>query len=137
MSDGRWLLAKSALWRIATAGDAAEWFERIRRGLVHICTPTLLEIGFSARNSTDWASLVTEPPVSLMPVTYTTPAAELRALEVQRLLAGKGRHRAPGIPDLLVAATAEAESLTVLHLDKDFDLIAEVTGQSVERLRLG
>lgn len=37
------------------------------------------------------------------------------------------------MPDLLVAATAELAGLTVLHLDKDFELIAEVTGQSVER----
>jgi predicted nucleic acid-binding protein len=34
----------------------------------------------------------------------------------------------------LIAATAELAQLTVLHLDKDFELIAEVTGQPVERL---
>jgi predicted nucleic acid-binding protein len=36
----------------------------------------------------------------------------------------------------LVAATAEVANLTVLALDKDFDLIASITGQPVERLRL-
>ena len=36
--------------------------------------------------------------------------------------------------DLLVAATAELAQLTVLHLDKEFELIAEVTSQPVERL---
>ena len=30
--------------------------------------------------------------------------------------------------------TAELAGLTVLHLDKDFDLIAEITGQATERL---
>ncbi|NLE98336.1 MAG: PIN domain nuclease, partial [Propionibacterium sp.] len=54
--------------------------------------------------------------------------------EVQGLLARRGQHRAPGIPDLLVAACGEVLGLTVLHLDKDFELIAEVTGQPVERL---
>ena len=42
--------------------------------------------------------------------------------------------RAPSIPDLLVSAAAELGGLTVLHVDKDFDLIAEVTGQPMERL---
>lgn len=41
------------------------------------------------------------------------------------------------MPDLLIAAVAERSGLTVLHLDKDFDLIAEITGQAVERLRFG
>jgi predicted nucleic acid-binding protein len=41
-------------------------------------------------------------------------------------------HRQVG-PDLLVAATVELARLTVLHLDKDFDLIASITGQPVER----
>jgi len=34
------------------------------------------------------------------------------------------------------AATAELAGLTVLHLDKDFDLIAEITGQPVEHLNV-
>ena len=50
-------------------------------------------------------------------------------------LADRGMHRAPSVPDLLIAAVAERSGLTVLHLDKDFDLIADVTGQPVETLR--
>jgi predicted nucleic acid-binding protein len=71
-----------------------------------------------------------------MPVEYLTPAAEDRAIEIQMLLADRGQHRAPAIPDLLIAATAELGGLTVLALDKDFDLIAEITGQQVERLQM-
>ena len=70
-----------------------------------------------------------------MPVEYLTPAIEDRALQVQLLLADKGQHRAPSIPDLLIAATAELAGLLVLHLDKDFELIAAVTSQPIERLR--
>jgi hypothetical protein len=40
------------------------------------------------------------------------------------------------VPDLIIAATAELAGLTVLHLDKDFDVIAEITGQPVERLNM-
>jgi predicted nucleic acid-binding protein len=36
------------------------------------------------------------------------------------------------VPDLIIAATAELAGLTVLHCDKDFDLIASITGQSAE-----
>ena len=71
-----------------------------------------------------------------MPIMYQTPASEGRALEVQSLLADVGRHRAPSVPDLLVAAIAELAGLTVLHLDKGFELIAGVTGQTTERLRV-
>ena len=71
-----------------------------------------------------------------MPIEYLTPAIEDRALDVQVQLAKRGHHRAPSIPDLLIAATAELAKLTVLHLDKDFELIAEITGQAVERLSL-
>ena len=71
----------------------------------------------------------------MMPVEYLTPAIEDRALEVHLLLANKGHHRASSIPDLLIAATAELAGLTVLHLDKDFELIAELTGQDCQRHR--
>ena len=69
-----------------------------------------------------------------MPVEYTTPAAEDRAVEILAVLADRGHHRAPSVPDLLVAAIADRAGLAVLHQDKDFDLIAEVTGQPTERL---
>jgi predicted nucleic acid-binding protein len=71
-----------------------------------------------------------------MPVEYMTPAVEDRAVDVLTLLADRGQHRAPSVPDLIIAATAELAGLTVLHLDKGFDVIADVTGQSVERLNV-
>ena len=69
-----------------------------------------------------------------MPIEHITPAIEARAVEIQMLLADRGQHRAPSVPDLLIAATAELARLTVLHVDKDFDLIAAITAQGVERL---
>ena len=71
-----------------------------------------------------------------MPGEYLTPKIEDRAVEVQSALAERGQHRGPSIPDLLIAATAELAELTVLHVDKDFELIAQLTGQRVERLGL-
>ena len=131
-----WLIDKSALVRLTQAVDAAEWASRIDRGLVRISTVTRLEVGYSARTASDHRTLLTEPPMSSMPVEYLTPKIEDRAVELQLALADRGLHRAPSIPDLLIAATAELADLTVLHLDKDFELIAELTGQPVERLEL-
>lgn len=131
-----WLIDKSAYTRLPASQDAELWAERIERDLVRISTVTRLEIGYSFRTGpqarTEWAS----PPLALLPVEYLTPAIEDRSVEVQMLLTDRGQHRAPAIPDLLVAATAEVAGLAVLALDKDFTLIAEVTGQVVERLRV-
>jgi predicted nucleic acid-binding protein len=103
---------------------------------VRISTVTRLEIGYSFRTATQARTESVSPPLALMPVEYLSPAVEDRAVEVQLLLADRGQHRAPSIPDLLVAATAEVSGLTVLALDKDFELIAQITGQPIERLRL-
>lgn len=129
-----WLIDKSALVRLASSPDATEWASRISRGLVRISTLTRLEVGFSARSAAELRRSRAEPPMSAMPVEYLTPAIEDRAVAVQQALADVGQHRGPSIPDLLIAATAEAARLTVLHADKDFDLIAEITRQPVERL---
>jgi predicted nucleic acid-binding protein len=129
-----WLIDKSALARLAGSPDAAEWAARIERGLVRITTVTRLEVGYSARSGPELRAGFRQPPLSSMPVEYLTPTIEDRAVEVLKLLADRGQHRAPSVPDLIIAATAELAGLTVLHLDKDFDVIADITGQPVERL---
>jgi predicted nucleic acid-binding protein len=45
-----------------------------------------------------------------------------------------GAAPSPSVPDLIIAATAKLAGLIVLHCDKDFDLIASVTGQAAEWL---
>ena len=59
----------------------------------------------------------------------TSAAHVARALQVQRLLAARNQ-RGRKLPDLLVAAAAEALDLTVLHYDADFERISAVTGQA-------
>ena len=129
-----WLIDKSALVRLAGSPSAADWATRIQRGLIAISSVTRLEIGYSARSAADLVRSLGAPPLAAMPVEYLTPAIEDRAVEVQQLLAHRGLNRAPSIPDLLIAATAELTGRTVLHLDKDFELIADLTGQVVERV---
>ena len=137
MAVTTWLIDRSALVRLAASPDAAEWASRIERGLVRITMVTRLEVGYSARTGAELRTGLRQPPLASMPVEYLTPAIEDRALEVLSLLADRGQHRAPSIPDLIIAATAELAGLTVLHLDKDFEVIADVTGQPMERVNSG
>jgi predicted nucleic acid-binding protein len=59
----------------------------------------------------------------------TTDGDLRRALQLQQLLAEPGQHRALSLVDALVAAVAETRKLTVLHYDRDFELVADITGQ--------
>ncbi|GGN17094.1 ribonuclease VapC2 [Actinoplanes campanulatus] len=136
MAVTSWLIDKSAYVRLQSGlvTNRDDWSTRIGRGLVRLSTITRLELGYSARSGEAGRRQFARPPLSYMPVEYLTPAIEDRALEVQMILADRGQHRAPSIPDLLIAATAEKAGLTVLAVDKDFELIATVTGQPVEAL---
>ena len=90
---------------------------------------TDLEIGFSARSADEWDRLV----VALGAFRRIDVGAHHfdRAQQVQRQLAADGL-KGRKVPDLLIAAAAEAASLTVLHYDADFDHISAVTGQETQ-----
>jgi predicted nucleic acid-binding protein len=90
---------------------------------------TDLEIGFSARSGDEWDRLV----AALAAFRRIDVEAHHfdRARQVQRRLATDGL-RGRKVPHLLIAAVAEATSLTVLHYDADFDHIAAVTGQPTQ-----
>jgi hypothetical protein len=68
----------------------------------------------------------------LLPRAPITEACTNRAIEVQGKLCARGQHRGVPISDLLIAAAAERDGLTVLHYDHYFDLIGEITGQLME-----
>jgi len=83
-----------------------------------------MELLYSARSPSDyeerWDGLAT------LPWLHLTEAVARRALDIQRLLAAASTHRRP-IPDLVVSATALEYGATVLHYDRDFDVIAGAT----------
>jgi predicted nucleic acid-binding protein len=108
---------RSALEPLVAAGSAA------RAGISD------LEVGFSARNDKEWDQLI--GALQPMELVETSAAHVARARQTQRLLSAK-RQRGRKVPDLLIAAAAEEYGLTLLHYDTDFDLIAEVTGQSCQ-----
>ncbi len=96
-------------------------------GALYMTPIVALELLYSARNAVDydarWDGLSSLPWLAL------SDAVTARALDVQRELARVGQHRRP-IADLLLAAAALEHGATVLHYDRDFDLIAAVTGLS-------
>jgi predicted nucleic acid-binding protein len=131
LTPARWLVDKSALTRLARPEvNEALWLP-ITRGTVGVSICTELEMGFSARSADDYQETREKLVNRLVPVAIPLQA-ENRAREVQAALIARGQHRAVSVPDLLIAATAEIEDLTVLHYDADFDLIAEITGQPCE-----
>jgi predicted nucleic acid-binding protein len=136
MEVAGWLIDKSALVRLADSPHAAKWAERINDGLVHLSTITRLEVGYSARSGADLSKAMSSPPISKMPIEGLTPAVEELAWQMLQLLAKKGQHRAPSLADLMIAATAQLCGFTVLHLDKDFELISKATGVQVEKLKI-
>ncbi len=90
---------------------------------------TDLEIGFSAQNAHEWDTLAHS--LSELELVETTAEHMRRARQTQRMLADRGL-QGRKIPDLLIAAAAEQEQLTLLHYDSDFDHIATVTGLRCE-----
>ncbi len=121
----------SALARLRHPAVAAELGPLIDAGVVGTCGVVEFELGWATRSSAEFDQLRTDRDVG-----YEWLAIHdedwRRALDVQAALWRSGRMRAVGFPDLLVAAVAERERVTVLHYDGDYDLIAEITSQPVQ-----
>ncbi len=83
-----------------------------------------LGAGYSARSGPELRAGLRKPPLAAMPVEYLTLTIEDRAVEVLTLLADRGQHRAPSIPDLIIAATAEALLPKRGGMATDFLLVA-------------
>jgi hypothetical protein len=94
---------------------------------VALSNPVEFELGYAARSPDDYREVADR--LQSFPAVPTTDADHQRALEVQAVLATRSQHRALSLVAGLVAATAEARGLTVLHYDVDFELVAEITSQ--------
>ena len=124
------LIDKSALARMQHPRVQARVGPIIESGEAATCAIIDLEVLFSARNGREHSRTRLRREFAYRRVPLTEEIFE-RAIEVQGQLARRGQHRLP-IPDLIIAAAAEAEDMIVLHYDADFDTIAAVTKQEVE-----
>ena len=131
MSPALYLIDTSGLFRILQGELRKAWSDQLAAGVIAICPLVELEFLYSARSLADrlekrrllrdlfgWVSM--------------NEGAYERAEEVQQMLTEAGAHRSAGPVDLLIAATAEREGLTVLCDDHDYQTVATVTGQPVK-----
>jgi predicted nucleic acid-binding protein len=128
-----WLLDKSATARAAEPSTRRHLEELA--GLLYLCPVGELEQLYSARSAHDYEALSADLHDSFEVV---APPADVfdRALSLQRDLAHHHGmwHRTP-IPDLFIAETALHHGLGVVHVDRDYERIAEVRPLSVRRLQ--
>lgn len=130
MSPAIYLIDTSGLFRILQAELRQAWSEELAAGVIAVCPVVELEFLYSARSLADRL----EKQRLLRTVFGWVPMGERayeRADTVQQLMTEVGKHRSAGPIDLLIAATAEQERLTVLCDDRDFEAVASVTRQGV------
>ena len=127
MSGERYLIDKSALARWPKPSVAPVLDELSDRGLLAVCGAVEIEVIHSARTAKEaqrvrWL---------LKGFDWLAMPDEIwdRAVDVQLQAVNQGFHRALSMADLLVAATAERHDATILHYDRDFDMITTVTAQ--------
>lgn len=134
MNLADYLVDTSALVRLLRNPDVrSRWEQPIAAGLLAICPLTELEFLYSARSAADRTWLAEQLRIAYGWIAMPDRIYR-RAAEVQAELTAHGTHRSAGAVDLLVAATAEAHQLTLLHYDRDFEQIAQVTGQPMRWL---
>jgi hypothetical protein len=125
-----YLIDKSALARMRDPRVQARVAPVIAAGEAATCAVIELEILYSTRNRDEHERTRARRRLAYRHIELTDSIFE-RAIEVQGMLAARGQHRLP-IPDLIIAAAAEAAHMTVLHYDADFDIIAVITRQKTE-----
>lgn len=126
----RFLVDKSALARMVLESVRERLTPILEAGEAATCAIIDLEVLYSARSLTDYEEIRHRRSLAYESIPISEGVLR-RALDVQHQLARHGHHRVP-IPDLIIAAAAEAAGLTVLHYDADYDRIAAATGQAVE-----
>ncbi|MGC0374476.1 PIN domain nuclease [Streptomyces sp. SAI-229] len=128
MTNATFLIDTSALVRISLQPNRERWTKPLTEGVIARCPVTEIEFLYSARNA-DHREQMIERLDTLFGWAPLDDRSLTRAWTVQKELIAKSRHRSAGAVDLLVAATAELQGLTVLRYDNDFETIASVTGQ--------
>ena len=131
MSPALYLIDTSGLFRILQGELRKAWSDQLAAGVIATCPIVELEFLYSARSLADRLEKqrLIHDLLGWVPV---NERAFERAEQVQQLLTETGAHRSAGPVDLLIAATAEHERLTVLCDDRDYQTVATVTGQPVK-----
>jgi predicted nucleic acid-binding protein len=121
----------SALARLRRPAVASALGPMIEAGLVATCGVIEFELGWAARTADEFDEIRADRQAGYEWLA-THDEDWHRALQVQAALWRSGQVRAVGFPDLLIAAVAERERVTIVHYDSDFDLITHITGQPTQ-----
>lgn len=132
MALAGWVLDKSAAARVADPVVGAQLLDLA--GRLYVCPIGWLEQLYSSRSAMEYDSLVEGLDESFGRLDAPADIFD-QALALQRDLAHHHGmwHRVP-IPDLLLALTALDHQMGVVHVDADFERIAEVRPLTVRRL---
>jgi predicted nucleic acid-binding protein len=129
-------LADTSAWtnRLKDHHVAAEFNDAVTRREIATCEIVMLELLSSARDPEHFSRR--RRRLEALELVEVGPPVWRRATDVFEQLARRGplHHRRVALPDLLVAAAAERAGMPVCHYDRDFELIAEVTGQPVRAI---
>jgi len=126
-------LADTSAWTASPRSpDAAAAFDRLLAAdEIATCEIVKLELLRTAQDALEFARMRS----SLDELEHAPISNEVwqRATDVFQALAEQGplHHRRVPAPDLLVAAAAELAGMPVVHYDRHFEQIAEITGQPV------
>jgi predicted nucleic acid-binding protein len=111
---------------------APGWVDAVQAGLVGVCPAVESELVRAVASKADRDQL--RRTLRGLFTWHPMPDRIWRFVErTQDELVNVGRHRGPSVVDLLVAGTAQAWDLTVLHVDADFETIATVTELRTQR----
>lgn len=128
-----YLLDTSAIWRLFRDLDTfLAWQSERESGALRVCEPTRAEFLFSAMSPAHRDEIAghLDTLCDLAPV----PKSAWRWVDTaQYKLTQRGQHRAAGVVDLLVCATAAHHGLTVLHTDDDFAAVARILPELSQR----
>lgn len=129
MADTHYLVDTSVLGRAHQDEVGTRLEELAHAGQMWTCRLIDLEVVYGSR-ARDVADIIDERRA--LPTAPIDTSVMDRAVQVAGGLARTGRHREAKPVDLVIAATAEAAGLSVLHYDGDYDRIAAVTNQPTE-----
>jgi predicted nucleic acid-binding protein len=101
---------------------------------IAVCTPFLLEAGWSARSAAHHDQLLTD--LLQLPLVRVDANVEEAALDAQRDLARRGHHRGASPSALLIPACAHVNGAGVVHYDRDYDVLSDLGGLDFESHRL-
>lgn len=126
-----YLIDNSILQKLARSAHIRRRFEEITHTYpIYTCPPQALEYCWSARNPAEYAELRRDMEL-YTPVANTPRQSDV--LDIQQALWDNGLMRGAGNADVLIAAYAIANNLTILTADHDFRHIQRALG--ADRLR--